>query len=51
MVLEADTIPILIDDFASIIHRRILVDNDGHRLQHIHEKHTEKQTDQKRQQL
>ena len=51
MVLETDTIAVLINNFTGIVHRRILVNDDRHRLEHIHEKHAEKQPNQERQQL
>ncbi len=51
MVLKADTIPILIDDFPCIVHVRILVDDDRCRLQHVYEEDTEEDADQKWQEL
>jgi hypothetical protein len=51
MVFKADTIPILIHDRPCVIHRGILVDHRRRRLQHVYEKHAEKESDQEGQEL
>jgi hypothetical protein len=51
MVLETDTITILIDYFTGIVHCGILIHNDRHRFEHIHEKHAEKYPNQEGQEL
>jgi hypothetical protein len=51
VVLKADSVAILIDDFAGVIQIRILVDHDGGGLQDIDEEHADKETEQKRQEL
>lgn len=51
MVLETDTVSILVNYLTSIVHSRIFVNDGGRWLQHIDEEHTEKETNQKRQQL
>ena len=51
MVLETNTVAILICYLPCIIQCRILVDHYRGRFQYIHEKHSEKQTEQKRKKL
>lgn len=51
MVLEADTIPILVRDFPCIIDARILVHDGWCRLQHINKEHSEKKANKKWHQL
>ena len=51
MVFKADTIPILIHHLPCVIHRGILVDHRRRRLQHVDEKHAEKEPHQEGQEL
>jgi hypothetical protein len=44
MILETNTVTILIDDLTSVFHIRILVDNRGGRLQHIDKEEAYKET-------
>ncbi len=46
VILEADSIPILIHDFTRIIHIGIFVNYRRRRLQDIYEKYSDKYTDQ-----
>jgi hypothetical protein len=51
VILEANTIAILIYDLTCIIQCRIFIDDGRRGLEHIDKEHTEKQTNQKRQKL
>ena len=51
MILKTDSIAILINDFAGIVNRGILIDNDRSRFEHIDEEHAEKESDEEWQQL
>jgi len=46
VILEADSIPILIHDFTGIIHIRIFINYRRRRFQDIYEKYSGKYTDQ-----
>jgi hypothetical protein len=51
MVLETDTIPILVHYLTGIVHGRIFVNDGGRWLQHVDEEHSKKETNQEWQQL
>ena len=51
MILEADTIPILVSNLTCVVECGILVDNGWCRFQNVHKEHTKEKTYQKWQEL